>query len=136
MKTLTLAGLAAGLLLAATAANAATPPALYTSAQASSGATVYAQNCAMCHGDNLEGGAAPALVGQSFASAGSGATVGSIFTTIAQQMPATSPGSLTQDQYTDVMAYILSKNGYTAGSTALDYNTSLSSNVPVVSQGK
>jgi mono/diheme cytochrome c family protein len=126
----------AGLLLAAAPAGAATPPAIYTAAQAAAGGTVFSQNCAMCHGANMQGEAGPALLGQSFAAAGSNYTVGAIFSEVAEQMPAGNPGSLTHDQYASVMAYILNKNGYPAGSTALDYNASLASTVPLVSQVK
>ncbi len=124
------------LILSAAGAAAAAPPALYTAAQSASGATVFAQNCAMCHGADLKGGAGPSLVGQSFASAANKYTIGAIFSEIAEQMPAGQPGSLTHDQYTAALAYILSKNGYPAGSTALDYNASLGSSVPLVSQVK
>lgn len=124
------------LILSAMGAAAATPPAIYTAAQATSGATVFAQNCAMCHGADMKGGAGPSLVGQSFASATNNYTIGAIFSEIAEQMPAGQPGSLTHDQYTDALAYILSKNGYPAGSTPLNYNASLGSSVPLVSQVK
>jgi mono/diheme cytochrome c family protein len=109
-------------------------PALYTVAQARAGAAVFSQNCAMCHGAALGGEAGPPLVGQRFASAGSGETVGAMFDEIAGQMPAQAPGSLTHDQYAAVMAFILAKNGYPAGPAALDYNATLGSSVPLVSQ--
>ncbi|MCB5944411.1 c-type cytochrome [Acidocella sp. KAb 2-4] len=128
--------LGAALSAVAVAAQAGTPPALYTTAQANAGAPVYTQNCAMCHGADLKGVAGPALIGPSFPAAGSAATIGSVFTVLAQQMPAGQPGSLSHDQYADLMAYILSKNGYPAGSTALDYTASLSSKTPLVSQVK
>jgi len=129
--------LMAGLAAVSVASRAASaPPAMYTAAQAMAGADVFSQNCAECHGAGLGGMSGPALLGQSFASAGSNDTVGGIFGEIALQMPATAPGSLTHDQYTQVMAYILAKNGYPAGSTALDYNAALGSSVPVVSQVK
>jgi mono/diheme cytochrome c family protein len=125
----------AGLFTAATA-NAASVPALYTSGQASAGAAVFAQNCAACHGAALQGMAGPTLIGQSFASASNNYTIGAIFGEIAEQMPAGAPGSLTHDQYAKVMAYILSKNGYPAGTKALAYTASLGSSVPLVSQVK
>lgn len=126
---------AGALVLLAGPAYAATP-AIYTAAQATAGAKVFSQNCAICHGANLQGEAGPTLLGQSFASAANNYTVGAIFGEIAEQMPAGAPGSLTHDQYTQVMAYILNKNGYPAGTTALDYNASLASTVPLVSQVK
>jgi mono/diheme cytochrome c family protein len=128
-----LAGLAA-VSVAARAASA--PPAIYTLAQATAGADVFSKNCAVCHGAALQGIAGPTLLGQSFASAGNNDTVGGIFGEIAEQMPAGAPGSLTHDQYTQVMAFILAKNGYPAGPTALDYNAALGSSVPLVSQVK
>jgi mono/diheme cytochrome c family protein len=117
-------------------AGAATPPSLYTSSQATAGATVYAQNCATCHGAQLQGQAAPALLGQSFAAPTNHYTVGVIFSEIAEQMPAGEPGSLSHTEYENVMAYILSKNGYPAGGSALNYNASLGSSVPLVSEVK
>jgi len=108
-------------------------PALYTAAQATAGAGLYAQSCAMCHGEDLHGGAGPGLSGQGFAAPGADATIGSVFSMIAQQMPANAPGSLTQPQDEDVMAYILQRNGYPAGSAALAYKDSMTSAVPLVS---
>lgn len=135
MKTLKMTGAAiAGLLLSATAALAGAPPALYTAAQATAGTAIYSQNCAMCHGADLKGSAGPALLGQAFAAPGNNYTVGAIFSEVAEQMPAGQPGSLTQAQYEDVMAYILQKNGYPAGSAALVYKASLASTTPLVSQ--
>ncbi len=127
-------GLSASLL--AVAAQASTPPALYTDAQATAGTSAYAQNCAMCHGTNLEGGAGPTLVGQAFAPASNNYTVGSIFTVLSQQMPAGQPGSLSHTQYEDIMAYILKQNGYPAGTTAISYNKAMGDSTPLVSQGK
>jgi len=121
-------GMAAG-------AGAATP-ALYTSSQATAGAAVYSQSCAMCHGTGLQGMAGPALMGQSFAPAASPKTVGKVFTVVAEQMPLGQAGGLSHAQYEDVMAYILSKNGYPAGNAALSYQASLTSSVPLVSQAK
>lgn len=120
--------------LSAFAAQAASPPALYTAAQASAGAAAYAQNCAMCHGAGLAGGGGPALVGSAFTPAGT--TVSSVFTVLAKQMPATNPGGLSQDQYEDIMAYVLQKNGYPAGSTPISYVKAMSDHTKLVSQSK
>ena len=122
--------------LLAVAAQAATPPAIYTAAQATAGASAFSQNCAMCHGANLEGGAGPALVGQAFAAASNNYTVGAIFTELSQQMPAGQPGSLTHTQYEDIMAYILKQNGYPAGTTAISYDKAMGDSTPLVSQVK
>ena len=136
MKNMKIAVLSLALSLGAVAAQAATPPAIYTDAQATAGADAYAQNCAMCHGAKMEGGAGPALVGQAFASASNNYTVGALFTEMAQQMPAGQPGSLTHTQYEDIFAYILKTNGYPAGSTALNYDKAMGDSTPLVSQVK
>jgi mono/diheme cytochrome c family protein len=137
MKTSSITGAAvASLLLSTSAALAGAPSAIYTAAQAKAGADVFTQNCAMCHGADLKGGAGPALRGQAFAAIGSGYTIGAIFNEVAEQMPADQSGSLTNAQYEDVMAYILKQNGYPAGSTALVYKDSLASTVPLISQVK
>lgn len=135
MKVFACIAIGAGLTAAAAQAVAAPPPAIYTPAQASAGATVFAQSCASCHGATLQGEAGPALTGPGFV-AGVGNNIGSLFSLVAQQMPLSSPGSLSQTQYEDVVAYILSKNGYPAGSTALNYTQAMTSTVPLVSAGK
>jgi alcohol dehydrogenase (cytochrome c) len=95
----------------------------YTRAQAASGATVYSAQCSQCHGVNLQGGSGPPLTGQAFkAYVGKSGTAATLFDFIARQMPADKPGSLTQQQYLDVTAYILSRNGYPAGDVPLTKN--------------
>ena len=137
MQSMRIAGFAfAAMLLAACAAKAGPLPSLYTAAQASAGANVFTQNCTVCHGIGMTGGAGPALIGQAFAAPGIGATIGGVFSLLTQQMPASNPGSLSQTQYEDVMAYILQQNGYPAGGTGLVYKDSLASTVPLVSQVK
>jgi len=125
--------LAAAFMGTAGAAMAASP-ALYTADQAKAGAAAYATSCAMCHGADLSGAAGPALMGPSFAGPAIKATIGSVFTQLTGQMPAGQPGSLTHEQYEDVMAYILQQNGYQAGAVKLDYTAALASTVPLVSQ--
>lgn len=107
------------LAFAAHGALAATPPASYSAQQATDGQTVFTQNCASCHGNDLEGDVGPALVGQDFSGSADKNTVGSIFKFLSTQMPDGNGGSLSHTQYEDVMAYILSKNGYPAGSAKL-----------------
>lgn len=90
-----------------------------TSAQASRGATVYSQSCMMCHGASLQGGAGPPLTGQPFQLAYGTGTAAQLYDFISRQMPQDKPGSLSQRQYLDVTAYILSRNGIAAGNSPL-----------------
>ncbi len=112
------------------------PPALYTAAQAEAGAQHYAALCAVCHGAQLQGVVGPALKGPNFASAKSGFAVGDIFTIIANNMPASDPGSLAPDVYVKVMAYVLQQNGYPSGTTPLTYNMAAASDVKLIYRGQ
>jgi cytochrome c len=87
------------------------------------GADVFAQNCAACHADKLQGNAAAGvggdrLIGErgSLASKTPIKTVESywpysttLFDYVKRAMPFSAPGSLTDDQVYSVVAYILSE---------------------------
>jgi PQQ-dependent dehydrogenase (methanol/ethanol family) len=87
--------------------------------QASHGATVYTQYCTECHGANLQGESGPALSGQVLHAAYGGGTAAQLYDFISRQMPQNNPASLSQQQYLDVTAYVLSRNGFPSGSTPL-----------------
>src|SRR5215213_8222485 len=94
---------------------------VYTAEQAKKGEAVYKEQCASCHGDNLEGaGPMPALSGKDFLTNWQGKTVGDLFEKTHTSMPATAPGSLTPEQVADLMAYVLSVGKYPAGTMPLD----------------
>jgi alcohol dehydrogenase (cytochrome c) len=78
----------------------------YTAAQVEHGRTVYTQQCALCHGTNLQGTSAPALTGPGFGH--SHLNVSQLRTVVTQNMPLTAPASLTPEEYAAVMSYILS----------------------------
>ena len=71
---------------------------IYSKAQASRGAGLYAQECASCHGTMLTGGeSAPPLAGGDFLSNWEGLTIGDLFERIRTTMPATRPGALNRE---------------------------------------
>ena len=88
----------------------------FTADQARHGASVYAQSCSSCHGPNLQGEAAPALIGPAFlqAIASRYATADLLVSFVSRNMPVNDPGGLTSQQYRDVVGYILARNGYNA----------------------
>lgn len=110
--------------------------ALYTADQATAGKKVYADECAQCHGDDLSGMAGPALKGPHFASPKANFKVSDIYDIVVHNMPATAPGSLTEEQYVNVMAFLLQENGMPAGSTKLTAASAAGSKVPLVYSGK
>ena len=87
------------------------------------GAKVYADNCAACHGQHLEGNPAKGIGGDkliggrgTLASKAPVKTVESywpyattLFDYVKRAMPFSSPGSLTNDQVYSVVAYVLSE---------------------------
>jgi mono/diheme cytochrome c family protein len=96
-------------------------PATFTQAQANRGATSYTQNCATCHGPNLndgEFGGAP-IAGTEFKQKYFGLTADALFGFISSAMPPDRPGQLTAQEYADLTAYILSRNGVQPGTTEL-----------------
>jgi len=93
---------------------------VFTADQATKGEAVYKEQCAACHGDNLEGsGPMPPLAGKDFLSNWQGKTVGDLFEKTQTSMPATAPGTLTPEQAAQVVSYLLSQGKYPAGATAL-----------------
>ena len=83
------------------------------------GEALYQTRCASCHLASLRGsGEAPALVGQEFVSAWGAQRVVDLLELTAASMPLTSPGSLSDDEYTAVLAFILRENGFDAGGPA------------------
>jgi mono/diheme cytochrome c family protein len=94
---------------------------VYTADQAKKGEALYKEQCAACHGDNLEGsGPMPPLAGKDFLANWTGKTVGDLYEKVQTTMPATAPGTLTPEQAADTVSYMLSKDNYPAGSMALE----------------
>ena len=95
---------------------------------ASTGSTVFANSCAVCHGTNGQGGVGPALWGPN-------ATLGkyagtTLFNNNAQamlnfistNMPLSAPGSLTHQQYIDLLCYILIQDNQVSSSNTFNEN--------------
>jgi mono/diheme cytochrome c family protein len=99
-------------------AAASTKAGVYTTAQAERGAALYKDNCSACHGEDLMGsGPMPPLTGADFLA--NWKTVGDLFEKTHSSMPASNPGSLTEQQTSDIIAYLLSKSNFPAGAAEL-----------------
>lgn len=133
MHTSRLAGLLAPLAILAMAATGTTNIS-FTKSQMQMGEKQFSQSCSQCHGEQLEGGAGPPLTGENFETLSKkiGARVGDIFTYMTTNMPLNAPASLSHDQYVNIMAYILSKNGYKPGKTALSYKAAERSRANII----
>jgi len=111
--------LSPALLVALPAALFAQEPLTYTEGQAAAGRDVYAESCASCHREDMQGSfEAPALTGANFMRYWEGRTVEELFDFV-QEMPPGEEGSLGEGAYTSVVAYLLWQNGFPAGTQAL-----------------
>jgi len=101
----------------AVAAGGAPPAPSYDAGQARKGQTVFYEQCAECHGGNLEGNFGPALAG------GDGNiqwdTVKYVYTYMTGHMPAGNAGGLSKDEYVDLMSFLLKMHGHAPGKRAL-----------------
>ena len=96
------------------------------------GRTVFAEQCAACHGDKGQGGVGDRLVGGqgTLATAKPVRTVGSywayaptLFDYIRRAMPQNAPQSLSNEDVYAVSAYILNLNGLVPAEATLDAKT-------------
>ena len=93
---------------------------VYSKEQAGRGQKLYNAQCLRCHGEALLGGEnSPALVDNDFLEKWNGKSVGSLVELTRKTMPSDGPGKLSRRQCTDIIAYLLSANGYPAGETEL-----------------
>jgi quinoprotein glucose dehydrogenase len=88
---------------------------VYTSAQATRGEALYAMECALCHGDTLEGSIGPPLAGDLFTAIWGPMAVSDLFNKIHNTMPAGAPGTLSRPQVADLVAHVLKVNQFPAG---------------------
>ena len=96
------------------------PPLSYTSEQADRGQTAYLENCAACHGENMDDGEfAIPLKGVNFRQQWRVRSLEQLFTITSVTMPQDRPGRLGDETYADILAYILQENGTDAGSSEL-----------------
>lgn len=112
---------------AAAPADAAAPAAgdvatvSFPAAQIRRGTPLFNDNCAACHGARLEGVLdGPPLAGANFQAAWFGQPVSALYEFTSTNMPQDRPGALTPEQYADIVAFILKKNGIDATDGATD----------------
>ena len=109
---------------AGSAQNRAAGP--FNAAQVEAGRAAYAANCQSCHTDNLSGsGEAVPLAGRGFMAGFGGKTTKELFDTIKLKMPLGAPGSLSDEAYAGIVAFLLHASGAPTGTTALTPTTAV-----------
>lgn len=106
-----------------TASYASLPAATYTADQATRGKQVYDATCARCHPPGM-------LDGATFATAWKNRRVYDLYSLVTNTMPQDKPGTLTDEQYLDVIAYLLQRNNSATGA-ALVADTAVLKHVKV-----
>jgi polar amino acid transport system substrate-binding protein len=83
-----------------------------------------------CVGAKLQGGMGPTLVGKQFWLTYGGKKVSTLWSEVHTEMPMTAPGSVSAKNSTNIMAFLLQKNGVPAGTMPLDDTADLSKVLP------
>lgn len=92
----------------------------FTVEQAGRGEALYKEKCSVCHGDELRGSEmAPGLVDDVFSAKWNDQTLADLFGVIRRTMPQNDPGSLSEQQAADLLAFVLHKASYPAGTQEL-----------------
>jgi cytochrome c553 len=92
---------------------------VYSAGQAARGQQLYKAQCAACHGNAMEGTSGPPLVGDGFLSNWSAQPLTSLVGKIQKTMPFNVPGSLSRNQSTDLVAYVLQVGKFSSGQAEL-----------------
>ena len=98
---------------------------VYTQEQADRGKKVNSGLCAKCHGERGDGAnepdqpGGPAIARFSFLRKWENTSLASLFEYIRTEMPPDNPGSRTDQEYIDALAYMLVMSGAPAGDTEL-----------------
>lgn len=98
--------------LAAVAPKRTTMDGVYTAAQAAAGRDLFASACQSCHTPTVH-------AGPPFKAKWYGRDLGELFGYLRAEMPKSDPGSLSDEEYVQSIAYLLRINGMPAGATAL-----------------
>lgn len=91
---------------------------VYTDDQAKRGEAAYGAACSRCHRDDL-GGYGGVLLGGKFMDRWREDSLNSFFRNVQKTMPRDAPASLSDTSYLDIVAYVLRRNQFPAGTTEL-----------------
>ena len=92
---------------------------VYADAQAARGQSLYAKQCASCHGDSLKGAQGPPLVDEVFLSRWRTQPLSALADKVRNTMPLDAPGKLTREQTADLVAHVLKAGGFPSSRTEL-----------------
>jgi mono/diheme cytochrome c family protein len=115
---------------------------VYTAAQNERGEELYSGACAQCHGLQLNGAGqpdqppSPAIARATFLRKWAGQTVAALFVYIHTKMPPEYPGTLTEQQSIDAIAYMFAVSKMPAGNKELPTDRKALENIVIEMQPK
>ncbi len=102
---------------------------IYSEAQAQRGEQQFRVSCSSCHTPSM-------FTGGAFAERWNGQTMGGVFEWLSVNMPENDPGGLRPQQYADILAFVLSMNGYPIGTDDMPGDVSLLTQYAIVENPK
>ncbi|HWA23438.1 MAG TPA: PQQ-binding-like beta-propeller repeat protein [Caulobacterales bacterium] len=107
-------------------AQEAKPAGPFTREQVAAGRNAYVANCAGCHANTLAGAnGAPALAGGAFMNGWAKRSTRDFYNYISTAMPLGSAGSLSDETYAEITAFILQANGAAPGTAPMSKATDI-----------
>ena len=107
--------------------NITTNDRIYSKQQAKMGESLYKDNCLICHDNKYFRPVFRAWEDQS---------LHTFYLVMSSSMPESNPGSLSRQEYIDILAYMLSLNRYSSGKEALLPSTEILSNITISARKK
>ncbi|MFT5321571.1 MAG: cytochrome c5 [Pseudohongiellaceae bacterium] len=93
----------------------------FTAEQVANGEAIYKETCQICHGSRLSNGQfGTPLRGSFFKNTWKGKTLGELVQNTYEKMPPDNVMSMSMQQYTEVISFILSRNEIEPGDTAIE----------------
>lgn len=115
---------------------------VYTAEQKTRGEELHSAVCTMCHGPQLNGAGnpemppSPAIARATFLRKWEGRNLGALLIYIRQTMPTDSPGTLTDQQALDAIAYMLAVSNIPAGAKELPLDLKALANIVIEAKPK
>ena len=100
---------------------------IYSKEQAKTGEELYRTNCLTCHDKKYF---------RPFFKTWTGQSLGTFFLVMNASMPQGNPGSLHIEEYTDILAYMLSLSRYSAGESKLSSSTEFLNSITIEDRKK
>ena len=107
--------------------NITTNDRIYSKQQAKMGESLYKDNCLICHDKKYFRPVFRAWEDQS---------LHTFYLVMSSSMPESNPGSLSRQEYIDILAYMLSLNRYSPGKEVLLPSTEILSNITISARKK